>query len=275
MDSTNNAIRVGIAGLGRSGWNIHARTLQTMPEKYRITTVMDPVPERRQEAMAAFGCRAVDDLDTLVADEEVELIVVATPSYLHAPHTIQALQAGRNVVSEKPMATCLADADAMIAAAKSADRILAIFQNRRYEPMFRKIQEIIASGKLGRIVMIRIATHRFARRWDWQTLKKFGGGLLNNIGAHLVDQALQLFGEKEPRIFAKLDRTLTLGDAEDHPKVILAAAGAPTIEVEITASCAYPQERWLVMGTRGGLVGSGAGIRWKYFDEAELPVRKL
>jgi predicted dehydrogenase len=69
-------------------------------------------------------------------------------------------------------------------------RVLAPFQNRRYEPHFNKVKEIVASGKLGQIVQIRMAWHSFGRRWDWQTLREFGGGQLANNGPHLLDQAL-------------------------------------------------------------------------------------
>ncbi|MEM3028279.1 MAG: Gfo/Idh/MocA family oxidoreductase, partial [Candidatus Bathyarchaeia archaeon] len=82
----DNRIKVGIAGLGRSGWNIHARTLEKLPDKYRVVAVSDPIDERRQEAITKFGCKAYSDFDDLIKDEEVELVVISTPSHLHAPH---------------------------------------------------------------------------------------------------------------------------------------------------------------------------------------------
>ena len=268
-------VKVGIAGLGRSGWWNHAATLEALQEMYRVVAVSDPIEERRREAIRRFGCRAYPDFESLIGDEEVELVVIATPSHLHAPQTIKALEAGKNVVCEKPMATNLAEADAMIEAYKRTGRTLAIFQNRRYEPAFLKVREIIQSGKLGRIVLIKIYWHSFGRRWDWQTLKKFGGGELRNNASHVIDQALQLLGDGEPEVFCDLQRTLTLGDAEDHVKIILRAPGAPLIDMEVTRACAYPQSRWLVMGTQGGLVGDSRSLRWKYFDPKDLPPRKV
>jgi len=268
-------VNVGIAGLGRSGWSIHARVLEKLSHKYKVVAVSDLMDERRREAMQRFGCRAYSDFDSLIKDEEVELVVIATPSYLHAPYTIKALEAGKNVVCEKPMATNLTEADAMIEAAKKTGNLLAIFQNRRFAPDFLKIREVIQSGKLGRIVLVKIYRHSFGRRWDWQTLKKFGGGELRNNASHLIDQGLQLLGENEPEVFCDLQRTLTLGDAEDHVKIVLKASDSPLIDIEVTRACAYPRDVWLVMGTQGGLTGTSSSLRWKYFNPEDLPPRQL
>jgi len=271
----DDKVKVGIAGLGRSGWNIHARILEDLPDKYKVVAVSDPIENRRQEAVEKFGCKAYPEFDDLIKDEDVELVIVATPSYLHAPCTIKALEAGKNVVCEKPMATNLAEADAMIETAKKTGKILTVFQNSLFAPDYLKVKEVIQSGKLGRIVLVKIHNHTFGRRWDWQTLKKFGGGELRNNGVHLIIQGLQLLGDKEPEVFCDLRRTLTLGDAEDHVKVILKASDSPLIDIEVTRACAYPQDNWLVMGTQGGLAGSHHSLRWRYFDPKDLPPRQV
>jgi predicted dehydrogenase len=270
-----HSIAVGIAGLGRSGWNIHVPLLAELPGRYTVAAVFDRNAARRREAVQRLGCRDCASYASLLADPRVELVVVAMPSHLHAAYSIAAMKAGRHVVCEKPMATSLRDADRMIACARSARRVLAVFQNRRYDRDFAEVRRVIRSGALGRIVHARITQHGFGRRWDWQTLKKYGGGTLNNAGPHLLDHALELFGPATPRVFCVRDRVLTLGDADDHVKVVLAAAGAPTVEVEITSACAYPQEHWLVMGSRGTLAGSPTELRWKYFDPKRLSKRVL
>lgn len=273
--SSEQPIAVGIAGLGRSGWDIHAKLLETLPQLYRVAAVADNEAARRAEAEARFGCRAYRDFDSLLQDAEAELIVVALPSFLHADLTVAALEAGRHVVCEKPMADSLAAAERMVQAAQRSPRTLSIFQQRRYNPDFRKVQEILASGLLGRIVQIRMTEHRFGRRWDWQTLKQYGGGTLNNTGPHYLDQALQLFGPAEPEVFCTLDNALSLGDADDHLKLVFKAAGAPTIDIEVSSACAFPDATWNVMGTQGGLWGHGRQLRWKYYDPADLPPRTL
>ncbi|HMN30862.1 MAG TPA: Gfo/Idh/MocA family oxidoreductase [Caldilineaceae bacterium] len=272
----NESIRVGIAGLGRSGWDIHAKLLEPLAGEFQVVAVVDADDGRRQEAIDRFDCQAYTDYEQLLADPAVELVVVSLPSFLHANGAIAALDAGKHVVCEKPMATSLADADRMVVAAERTGKVLTIFQQRRYNPDFVKVREVIDSGLLGRIVQIRTTESRFSRRWDWQTLQKFGGGSLNNTGPHFLDMVLQLFGENYPdEVFCQLDRTLTLGDADDHLKLVIKGKDAPTIDVEISSCCAFPGETWNVMGTQGGLAGSTRQLRWKWVDWAEQAPRTL
>lgn len=271
----SNPIRVGIAGLGRSGWGIHCRLLEPLTEKYEVAAVCDLLAERREEAEERFGCRSYDDYADLLQDDEVDLVVVALPSHLHPMCSIQALEAGKHVVVEKPMAVRLADADAMMAAAEKAERILTIFQCRRYAPDFLQVRRVIESGKLGRVFFIRMAWQHFGRRWDWQTLQEFDGGTLNNTGPHALDQILQFYNGEMPKVFCHLERTLTLGDANDHAKLLFQGENGLMVDLEIASAYAYPQEPWLVMGTQGSLTGTGNQLRWKYINPEELEPREV
>jgi len=282
VTTTTPPVRTAIAGLGRSGWSIHARLLAEQPERFTVVAVQDHLPERRAEAERRFGCRSYADFDDLLADGAVELVVIAVPSHLHAPYAVAALQAGRHVVGEKPMATSLAEAERMVAAGEAAARRLSVFQNWRFRPDLQKVLAVIGSGALGRIVQVRLANHGFGRRWDWQTLRRFGGGSLNNTGPHLIDAALALYGEGEPRVLYVSDRVQTLGDAEDHLKIVLtpdpgdpAAAGSPTVDVEITSTCAYPQPMLHVIGSEGGLTGGNGELRWRFVRPGSRPERRL
>jgi scyllo-inositol 2-dehydrogenase (NADP+) len=264
-------IKVGIAGLGRSGWGIHARAIADLPDLFTVVAVCDPDPTRQAEAQERFGCRAYDACAPLRADDQVELVVVATPSHLHLDDTVLTLRAGKHVLVEKPMGRSLAEVDAMMATAQATGQILTVNQNYRYAADFLKIKEIIASGVLGRVLQIRIAVHQFTRRWDWQTLQEFGGGILNNHGAHVVDFATLLMDDPEPRVFCHMEATpLYAGDADSHVKIILQPQSGPLFDIELTHACAYPQERWLVMGTQGSLVSDRTTVRWKYFEPDEV-----
>ena len=273
--NNSTPIRVGIAGLGRSGWNIHAHALAEMGEQFQIVAVMDLDATRCAEAVEKFGCRTYNDYSALVADENVEVVVVATPNFLHKPHVIEALENGKHAVCEKPFGADSQQADAMIEAAHIAGKLVAPFQNRRYEPHFLKVKSVIESGVLGEIQLIRLAWHSFKRRWDWQTLQEFGGGDLSNTGPHVLDHALQLLGESEPQITADLRNVLSSGDAEDHVKIVLQAPGSPLVEIELTSCCAFPQDRWLVMGDAGGLRGTTTHLEWKSVDWGALPPRPV
>ena len=270
-------IRVGIAGQGRSGWDIHARWLRQAPQQFKIVAVADPLAERRDEAAAAIGCRTYEDYKPLIADPEIDLFVNALPSFLHPSATIEALKAGRHVLCEKPFATTVKDVDRMVDAAHKAKRILAPFQNSRFHPVFVKIREIIDSGVLGRIVHIRINYSSFGRRWDWQTRQEFWGGNLNNTGPHPMDQAIMLFGDRDPHVYARLGSFTPFGgDADDFATVTLSGRDAPVIEVVVSSYQAYPQgEMYNVSGTQGGLTASADLVKWKYFDPAAAPKQAL
>lgn len=275
---SQETIKVGIAGLGRSGWGIHAHLLSQLPEQFQVAAVLDADESRRQEAIEQFDCLTydADDYEKFIQDDAVELVVNSLPSFLHASGSIAAMRAGKHVVCEKPMATSLADADKMIAAATETGRVLTIFQQRRYQPEFLKIREIIESGLLGQIVQINIAANGFSRRWDWQTLQKYGGGSLNNTGPHFLDQALLLYGDGYPDVvFGHLARTLTLGDADDHVKIVFKGEDRPTVDIEISSCTAYGSPLWNIRGTSGGLKGTTRELEWKWVDWTEAPMRSL
>ncbi|MBV9470911.1 MAG: Gfo/Idh/MocA family oxidoreductase [Abitibacteriaceae bacterium] len=274
MTEAIQPIRVGIVGLGRSGWSIHQQTLKDLKDRYEIVAVADVLAARLEEAQDAHGYRTYSDLAQLVSDDEVELVVVATPNRFHASHALQALEAGKHVVCEKPFGFTVADVDAMIAASQKHGVVLQPFQQRRYEPDMRKVKEICESGLLGDITFIGIAWHGFKRRWDWQTSRAFGGGELYNNGPHLIDHALDLFGAAEPQVaWCELRRSLNSGDAEDEVRIILSGDNAPTVQVELTATTAFPQERWHVCGTSGGLRGDGDKLVWRWVDWSQMPPR--
>lgn len=274
-------LRIGIAGLGRSGWNIHARTLRAHPDRFTIVSVMDPDPDRRAEAERELGCTSHASFEGLIGetrmgDNGLDVIVIASPNHLHCAHTLAAVDAGVHVVVEKPFAMNAEEADRMIDAAETAGVVLAPFQNRRYEPHFRKVLDLVRGGSLGEVLQIRMCWHRFTRRWDWQAMKQYGGGALFNNGTHLLDQAMDFFeGIDEPEITLDLHRGLSIGDAEEHMKLVLRAPGVPTVDIEYTNACAYEQDRWHIMGTAGGLTGNPDHLEWKTVDWSKMPKRIL
>ena len=273
-------VRVAIAGQGRSGYSIHAACLRRMPEKYRIVAVADLLEERREQARREFGTTACEDWTGLLANGEFDLFVNALPTTLHVPATIAALQAGKHVLCEKPVAPSLVEFDRIVDAAGRCGREFSPFQNNRFQPFFDKIQEIIASGVLGKIVYIRSSWSGFGRRWDWQTLQKNMGGSLMNTGPHAIDQALVLFGsDVTPQVFCRMDCNNPFGaDAEDHCTVTLydPQRRAPQIDIVISAYMAYSQgDLYNVCGTFGGISGNETHLRWRYFDPAEAPEHEM
>ncbi|MDD5677594.1 MAG: Gfo/Idh/MocA family oxidoreductase [Kiritimatiellae bacterium] len=269
-------IKVGIIGQGRSGRNIHAAHLLRDTQRYKIVAIADELADRRQRAAAELRCETFADYHDLFKKRDLDLIVNATFSCCHPAVSIEVLEAGFNVLCEKPMASTVKDVDRMIAASKKSGKLLAVFQQSRFAPALQQIQQLIESGVLGRIVQISMAYNGFGRRWDWQTMQERWGGNLMNTGPHPLDQALYLFGEGMPDVRCYMDRTdNTLGDAEDYVKVILSGAQKPVIDIEISSCCAYPCFTYNLQGTRGGLKGSTTNLEWKYFKLEEAPLQKL
>ncbi|MBF6063304.1 Gfo/Idh/MocA family oxidoreductase [Nocardia terpenica] len=276
MTATNGGapIRVAIAGLGRAGWQLHAATLAAMPADYRIAAVHDPITGRMAEAVQEYGCASYSSYADLAAADDIDVMVVAGPSVLHAEHAIAALRHGKHVVVEKPFATSLAEADRVIEAATQAGRIAFASQNQRYGLAFLTIREVLSSGVLGTIIEAKTHWHAYRRRWDWQTIADLGGGALNNDATHAVDQALTLFGnDVAAQVFCRMGATpLSAGGAEDHVKILLSGAG-PLVDIELSNACAYPQPKWLILGTNGSLVADAQTVRWRYIDPAALVQR--
>jgi len=269
-------IGVGVIGQGRSGHSIHVAALKLMPGKFKIVAVADPMGGRCDDAVKATGCAAYRDYREMLKKHDLDLVVNASMSHQHVPISLQAMDAGFNVLCEKPLARRASEVDELIARSKKTGRLLAIFQQSRFAPYFQQVRKVINSGVLGRIVMVRLAFNGFGRRWDWQTLQEYNGGNLLNTGPHPLDQALQLFGtDTMPEITCVMDRANTFGDAEDFVKLILKGKGRPVIDLEISSCCAYPTHTYHIDGTNGGLKGDTKHIEWRYFKPEEAPKQKL
>ncbi len=270
-------LKVGVIGQGRSGKDIHAHLMTLMPDKFEISAVTDPLEERCVIARQKFQCDTFPTFDEMLAKRrDLDLVVNATPSYLHLPVTEEILRAGFNVLCEKPFGRRVADVDRVINTAKKSGKTLAIFQQSRFAPYFQKVREVTDSGILGRIIMVKIAFNGFARRWDWQTLRDMDGGNLLNTGPHPLDQALHFIGrDAMPEVISIMDNVQTFGDAEDHVKLLLRRKGRPTIDLEISSCCSYTPYTYVVYGSRGSLAGTMNHIEWKYYTDAEAPARQL
>jgi predicted dehydrogenase len=270
-------IRVGIAGLGRSGYFIHANALAQMPNKFKIIAAADLSPKNRADTEYEFGIQTYEDYAELIKAGGFDLFINALPTPMHAQGTIDAFKAGYDVVSEKPLAGNVADVEKMVAAAEKAGKLFAPFQQNRLQPFFFKIQEIINSGVLGKLIHVRSNWSGFKRRWDWQTLQKNFGGSLFNTGPHAVDQALALMNwPEDPQIFCRMSCHNQLGgDAEDFCALTIYGESLPTFEIVISAYVGHPELRYSISGEYGSLWGGELELNWKYYDPAKAPEQKM
>ncbi|MBP6965593.1 MAG: Gfo/Idh/MocA family oxidoreductase [Armatimonadetes bacterium] len=269
-------IRTAVIGQGRSGHNIHIAALKEMPDRYEIAAVADPLEGRCDDAVNATGCAAYTDYKEMLRRDDLDLVVNATMSPDHVPVTLEIMDAGHNVLCEKPVARYAADVDKLIAKSGETGKLFAIFQQSRFAPYFQQILKVLDSGVLGRVVQINIAFNGFGRRWDWQTLQEMSAGSLLNTGPHPMDQALRLFGfDIMPEVKCVMDRVNTFGNAEDHVKILLSGKGRPTIDLEISSCAPYSTFMYQIYAQYGGLTGTANHLEWKWYKPEEAPEQHL
>jgi predicted dehydrogenase len=185
--------RVGIVGFGFVSKTFHVPLLQAT-DGYQIVAVSSSRPE---DVLAVLGpVDVVSDPNELVTHPDIDLIVIASPNETHAPLAEAAMRAGRNVVVDKPFTITVAEARHLGAVAAQKNVLLSVFQNRRWDSDFRTIQAAIREDLLGRVVLFesRIDRYRPDVRDRWRETPGPGAGLLYDLGPHLIDQALVLFG---------------------------------------------------------------------------------
>jgi len=268
-------IRLGLVGLGRAGLGMHCPELKGKEAMFTIVAACDVIPERRKRMVQQYGCRVYARIEDLIADPQVEVVDITTRSCDHCKHAMLALKAGKMVFLEKPMCHTYAQALQLQKLARTHKGRLFIRHNRRFEPAFQHIREIIASDLLGQVYEIKLRRVGYQRRDDWQTLKRFGGGQLLNWGPHLIDHGLRLLEAPLKRVWSDLKLVAAVGDAEDHIKLILTGANGRIVDIEISGGAAIGEPEWLVWGTRGALSCTGNTLTLKYLDPRQrLKLRK-
>ncbi len=263
-------IRVGVWGLGRAGQMMHFPELAKYSDLFEVVAGCDTDVERRESASRRKpGIHVYECSSAFLQDPAIELVTIATRSPDHVAHAIQAAEAGKFVMVEKPIACTYAEAKKLAEAAKRFPGKIFVRHNRRFESAFQHIREIIRSGKLGTIYEIKLCRHSFQWRADWQTLLDFGGGQLLNWGPHLVDHALQFLESPVKEIWSDLKLVAAKGDAEDHLKIIFKGENNRIVDVEISGGTPLPDAVYAVRGTRGTLISTDEQrLKLKYLNPA-------
>ena len=258
-------IRAAIVGFGHAGAVFHAPLLASIPD-YAIAAIVTSNAERRERAARDYPAAAI----VASADElwerasEFDLVVVASPNRAHVPHAIAALAAGLHVVVDKPLATSAADARRVIAEARRRDRLLTVFHNRRWDGDFLTVRRLLTAGALGEIWRFesRFERWRPAPREGWRESRDpdEGGGLLFDLGSHLIDQALLLFGPVAD-MYAELDRRRPGVVVDDDTFVALRHASGVRSHLWMSSASALPGPRMRVLGSRGAYVKYGMDVQ--------------
>ena len=199
--SPSSALRVAVIGVGGVG-AAHAHAFAAHPD-VDLVALVDPAPARRDAVAAELGVpRVLDDWREIVGADDVDAVSVALPNALHAPVTIAALGAGLHVLCEKPLATTIADARAMVAAARDAGRVLQVPFNHRQRGDVAFVQRYLSDPGIGAIYHVRASWRRRAgigaAGW-FRSRELAGGGALIDLGPHVLDLVLHLLGEPAVR----------------------------------------------------------------------------
>ncbi len=187
-------INTGIIGFGLSGKVFHAPFIHSHPG-FKLSTIVE---RNRQDSRKIYpDVKILKHHRDLLSDPAIRLVVVATPNIFHFPMTKEALEAGKHVVIEKPFTPTSSEADHLIRLSKETGKKIFVFHNRRWDGDFLTIKKLISEGKLGEIKYYEAHFDRFSPEMKpgaWRDLDMPGGGILFDLGAHLIDQALCLFG---------------------------------------------------------------------------------
>ena len=249
---------VALVGYGYAGKTFHA-PLIAAAAGLRLHTV---VSSQAETVVADWAdAKVVADLDAALADPEVELVVIAAPNARHAPLARQALEAGRAVVVDKPFTLTAADARDLAALAETRGLLLSVFHNRRWDADLLTLQALIAEGRLGRIVRFESHFDRFRPqvRDRWREADTPGAGVWYDLGPHLIDQALVLFG-RPLGITADLAVVREGGKATDYAHAVLRYDGFRAI-LHADMLSAAPDLRFSVQGDRAAWIKSGLDIQ--------------
>jgi scyllo-inositol 2-dehydrogenase (NADP+) len=245
---------VGLIGYGLGGAAFHAPVIAAEP-RLRLEAVV--TSRAGQVERDHPGVRVVGSAGELLDDPAVELVVVAAPNAVHHDLAAAALRAGRHVVVDKPFALSTADADDLIALAAASERRLSVFHNRRWDGDFLTVRRCVESGVLGEIATFVSRYDRFrpAPKGGWKEEAVSGSGILWDLGPHLIDQAMVLFGP--PRtVWADLGVQRPGVEAVDYVHLVL-GYGRRRAVLHAGMLVRDPGPRFEVHGDRGSLVTRG------------------
>lgn len=263
------AIKTGIAAFGASGKFMHAPYLKTLPELYNIISVQE---RHASESKALFpDATIVRTFDELVASD-AELLIITTPNDTHFPYAKQALLAGKHVVLEKPFTIDTKDAAALIDIARQQNKILSVYQNRRYVTDFLTIKEILGQKLLGDVHDYEAHYDRYrveAKPNAWREEPIPGSGIWYDLGAHLIDQALYLFGMPK-NITADIKMQRPHARTTDYFDVRL-DYGFLKVTLKSGMMVREPGPRYAIHGVKGSFLKSGEDPQEVYLRAGKLP----
>ncbi|HET6383524.1 MAG TPA: Gfo/Idh/MocA family oxidoreductase [Armatimonadota bacterium] len=253
----SDAIGVGIVGYGFAGRGFHAYLVDQEPG-LELRGVFVRNEERRRRAASDRPVRVYDSYEEMLEDPAIELVILATPHDVHAEQAIQALDAGKNVVTDKIIAMNLDEARRMAAAAERSGMLFSVFHNRRWDGDFITVRRAWESGLIGQVYAVECCVMSFGAPGGWRAQKARSGGVLYDWGAHLVDQALLLCGEPAAVTAWVIDRAGWPGvDIGNFGRIVIQFSNGVLYTIETGNLARIPKPHWYLLGDRGTLRKEG------------------
>lgn len=253
---SGDEVRVALLGYGHGGRVFHAPLIAATPGM-RLASVVTSAPERQEELRRRHpSARIIDDARALwESADDHDLIVVSTPNVSHVPLTLAALDAGLPVVIDKPMAATAEDGRRLARAAEERGLLLTVFQNRRWDGDFLTVRRVLSEERLGAVTRFESSFERWLPErvpdaWRERGAPEEAGGLLFDLGSHLIDQAVGLFGEPTS-VYAELHRRRPGAEVDDDAFVALEHAGGVRSHLWASAVARLHRPRFRVLGLRG------------------------
>jgi len=243
-------IKVGIIGFGYMG-RFHYEKAGCFPE-VQVTCAFDNALEKRQDALDK-GLRVYDNLEDFL-QEELDLVVISTPNQWHEPYSVACMKSGKNVLCEKPATMSVAELEHIIQVSSETGKFYTVHQQRRFDPDYRVVKDVIHSGNIGNITTIesRVLGERGVC-FGWRADPESGGGMLYDWGVHLIDQILQLYPEeKVTSVYARVLSVLTPA-VDDLFEIELHLSNGVCAKVNVGTFALQKLPRWFIFGDRGTL----------------------
>ncbi|MFA5889806.1 MAG: Gfo/Idh/MocA family oxidoreductase [Actinomycetota bacterium] len=254
-------LRVGVVGMGFAGW-LHASSYNMLGDKAKLVAVCDSDEEKVANLAEQLGTLAITDYAALLARADIDAIDVCVPHHLHRRFAVEAARAGKHILLEKPIATSIEDADAIISAAAEAGVTLMVAENHLFLPANRKVKEIIDSGEIGRVFLVRAYEGAISELTvnpnpeDWRTLPNNEGVLLD-MAVHKFAMLRWMLGDIAS-VFAvkeKLVVTDLAPNYDDTALVTVKFASGAVGEIVVTSGVAGGETNSLeVYGTDGTIL---------------------
>lgn len=272
-----NKIVYGLIGFGGMGkW--HTEILENVPE-IELAGIYDIKEEKRKLAEEA-GFHTYETEEAMLADESIDVILVATPNDTHRPIALRAMEAGKNVIVEKPATLSLKELTELEDMAGKTGQFLTVHQNRRWDEDLLTVREILKDQTMGEIFRIESRVHGSRGiPGDWRKEKAHGGGMVLDWGVHLFDQIFRLTGERRLKTVYATLTNVTNQEVDDGFTAILRFEGGLEVLVEVGTNNFISLPRWYVLGENGSAVVEDwdlSGKIVKAFSEEEkeiVPVR--